>query len=234
MIGGSNPLNPFGSPTLDGEYDFDNMQVGTPLKPKSGGRQFVRFFNHTQAQVYTTKAKINEKTGSSTPLETDVRQVTKEMVEIVTPGDKNKVCDVATEWHKRVFWRQYKAFRDGKTGPIGMPIEEAQFIAPNVATELKYLGCHTVEQLADASDVLCGNIASGFEMREFAKAYCKAQMANKDSPKVILLSKEIETLRAEIAAMRGSPSPIVENSSAPVERVRRSPARPKSVQKEAE
>jgi len=191
----------FGSATLESDFDMSTYEAGKPLRGNSK-RQFVRFYNHTFTEVYTTKANINEKTGSSTPVETGVREVTKEMVNIVTPGDPNIVDEYATAWHRRMFFKQYKAFRDGKTAPMGYPVEEAQFIGPSIATELKYLGCHTVEQLADASDVLCGNLANGFELRDFARSYCKAQISNKTSPQVILLHAELEKAKAEISAMR--------------------------------
>jgi hypothetical protein len=216
----------FGSPVLEGEFDMNSFEPGKPLRGSSK-RQFVKFYNYTFTEVYTTKAKINEKTGNSVPVETDVRTVTKEMIEVVTPGDPNVINEFATDWHRRFFFKQYRAFREGKTAPIGLPIEEAQFISTHIATELKYLGCHTVEQLADASDLLCGNLPSGYELREYARSYCKAQIQNKSSPQVITLSNELDKLRAEIAQMKAQQaeallvSPIGEPVSAAPKRGRK-------------
>ncbi len=211
----------FGSPVLEGDFDMSTFEPGQPLRSTSK-RQFVRFYNHTFSEVYTTKARINEKTGTSVPVETAVRKVTKEMVEIVTPGDTNVINEFATDWHRRMFFKQYRAFRDGKTAPMGLPVDEAPFISNHVATELKYLGCHTVEQLADASDLLCGNIASGYELREFARSHCKALSENKNTPQVALLSSELDKARAEIAEMRallvgpsGDPLPAVKKRGRP-------------------
>lgn len=187
----------WGSPTLQG---FDtNVNPGERLRGSS--RQFVRFYNHKEAEVYTIKAKINHKTGASVPVEVGTRQVTREMVEIITPGDKNIINDRAQDFHRREHWAQYKAFRDGRVAPIGLPIDEATFIAPNVATELKYYNCHTVEQLADASDKLCEIIPNGWELREFARAHAKAKKGNETSEEVNSLKIELADAMQKIAAL---------------------------------
>lgn len=230
MIGSDSiAINPFNAPTLEGSYNTAAPIPGQAIRASGGNRQFVRFYSKTETEVYTVRAQINEKTGASVPMETGVRPIKREFVEIVTPGDTNKYDNVATSWHKRTFWRQYQAFREGRTAPLGMPIEQAQFVSNHLSIELRILGVHTVEQLADASEDLCNQVPDGFQLREFARAYCKAQIANKDSPKVIAMGNEIEMLKREIAAMKGSPvtdTPALITS--PVESIRRGPTRPKS------
>lgn len=196
------PLNKviptWGSPTLEG-FDLDSMQDGQRIK--GNARQFVRFYWKKFVQIYATKVKINEKTGSATVLETGTREVEKEMVEIITPGDKNIVDDFAADFHKREHWRHYKAFRDGQTAPIGTPIDECDFISPHIATELRYYGCHTVEQLADAGDVFVTNVPNGWELREYARQIVKVNEKNKDLSQVNVLKAQLEKSNEIIQAM---------------------------------
>ncbi len=187
------------SPTLQG-FDLNNVQEGERIK--GSNRQYVRFYNKKFNEVYTVEAKINEITGTSTPIKVGTREIVKEMVNIVTPGDKNEVDDVACDFHKREHWAQYKAFREGRSAPLGLPLDDCNFISPNVATELRYLGCHTVEQLADSSDILCNQIPDGFQLREFARAHCKTEVDNKSLNKVNLLTAKLEESNAVIAKMQ--------------------------------
>lgn len=192
-------INTFDAPTLQG-FDVESAQVGQRIRGSS--RQFVRFFNHTESEIYATKVKVNEKTGSTQVLETAVRDRTREFVEIVTPGDKNSphICP-AEDYHKREYWPQYKAFRDGATAPLGLSVDEASFIPQSVATELLYLGCQTVEQLADASDILCERIPHGYTLREQAKTAVKATAQNKESGRLLTLQSELEKSQALIREM---------------------------------
>lgn len=194
-----NVLPSWDAPTLQG-FDLSNVQDGERIK--GSNRQYIRFYKKKFTEVYATKVKINEKTGTTTILETGTRPVEREMVHIITPGDKNIVDDFACDFHRRSFWNQYKAFRDGKTAPVGMSLDDSGFVSPGVATELRYLGCHTVEQLADASDVLCQQIPNGFELREFARAKCKADLDNKNLSQVNILKAELEKSNAVIAEMQ--------------------------------
>ncbi len=55
-------------------------------------------------------------------------------------------------------------------GPqVGQSVDDSEFILAPEATELRHLGVHTVEQLADASDILCEQLPRGFELREHAR-----------------------------------------------------------------
>jgi len=191
-------INVWGAPTLEG-FDERSIQEGQRISGKSN-RQYVRFYKKKFVEVYTVKAKINEKTGHSTPLETGTREVEKLMVHIVTPGDKNEVDDVACDFHKRDHWAAYKAFMDGKTIPLGTSIEECSYVSPGVALDLKYYNCHTEEQLAEAADHLCSIIANGFELREFARARVKAKQTDV-APQVQEMKLELSKAQAEAAKM---------------------------------
>jgi hypothetical protein len=166
------------------------------------------------AEPYAVEVRINEKTGATQVLKTAVREVEREMVHIVTPGDKNEVDDFAQDYHRREYWHHYKAFRDGKGIPLGTPVEECQYIAPTIATELKYLGVHTEEQLADAADLLVERLPDGYSLREFARTNCKVKADNKNAGSINLLKSEMlklqETIQAQAAqleAMKGIVTP---------------------------
>lgn len=227
------PLNKvipsFGAPTLEG-FDTDNIQDGQRIR--GTGRQYVRFYNKKYIQPYATKVKVNPATGATQVLEMGTREVEREFVEIVTPGDKNTVDDFAEDFHKREHWKHYKAFRDGRSAPIGTPIEQCSFINQSIATELLYLGVHTQEQMADASDELCNRVANGWELREFCRAVVKADMDNKSLGQVNALKlemtkmQELATKQAEmideLKKQIGNTQPTI------IERIVEVPAAPKN------
>ena len=200
--------------TLEG-YDTSSLASGMPLTG-SKNRQLVRFYLKRELQVYAKEATIS-KQGSASNIKYDTREVEKLMVHIITPGDKNEVNDVATDWHKREFFKQYQAFKQGKTAPLGTPLAEAAFVGPHVATELIAMGCHTIEQLADGSDELVNNIADGWILRDYARQWIKVQTDSKSLEQINALREQLasaksqadqsqaqlEDLRAEMAEMRG-------------------------------
>lgn len=221
----------YGLATLQG-FDTRNAQEGQRVR--GSGRQYVRFYNHTESQIYATKVKINEKTGATVVLETATRPITREYVEIIAPGDKNEVNTIAEDHHKREFFEQYRAFREGRVAPIGKSLDECTYIAPHIVTELNILRIVTEEQLADASELVCGRIADGFSLREFARASVKANASNKPSPELMKVQVELEKSNAIIAQMqaqlarldRGEVAPRVANTEAPAAKQR---GRPKKI-----
>lgn len=230
LHGAMGSIPTYGASTLDG---FDYSQVTPGQRLRGINRQMVRFYKKKFPQVYATEVKVNEKTGSTQVLKTGIREVEREMVLIVTPGDTNTVEDFAEDYHRREHWGVYKAFRDGRGAPIGMPLEEATFISSNLATELKYLGVHTVEQLADSSDVLCNQVGDGWNLREFARATVKANMDNKQLAQVNALRNELDEAKKMISEMRSqmSQGPAVTSSEdvSNSSEIRRGPGRPKKI-----
>lgn len=238
----SEAIPSFGAATLEG-FDTNGVQPGQRVPGIK--RQLVKFYWKKEPQVYATEVQIDPKTGSTKVLKTAVRDVTREMVTILTPGDNNNIVDdYADDFHKREHWREYRAFREGKTGPIGKDIDECNYVPPQMATELRILGVHTEEQLADASDLLCGRVANGYELREFARSMCKANLENKSLHQVTALKqelaksqetaaamqKQLDEMRGMIVDSKGEPmtsaAPVVEES---ISEPRRSPGRPKKI-----
>lgn len=193
-------IKTFDSPILSSGFDLQNVTPGERIRSIS--RQFVQFYRKTFNVVYATKVKINEKTGSSIPVETATKEVVREMVKIITPGDTNDVDTHAEDYHRREHWREYKAFRDGNGAPIGLNLDDCDYVAPQIVTELKYRNCHTQEQLADASDFLCDQIPNGHELREFARGAVKAEALNSNQNNVSALKDELTRSNLIIAEMR--------------------------------
>lgn len=212
-----NVIPSYGSPTLTG-FDLNNVKDGQRVGGSQNGssRQFVRFYKKIVPEIWTTKAKINEKTGNSTPLETEVRNIEKTFVEIITPGDKNTVDDVAQTFHMHEHRKEYVAFREGKTGPIGMPLDEAKFISAAVAMELNIQKVFTVEQLADSSEALMQTIPDGFFLREAARSVVKANAAGKVSSEVVVLKSQLDASTKAMAAMQAQIDAITGSKGAPI------------------
>lgn len=188
-----------GSETLMG-FDTSNMEVGQPIRGKSN-RQFVRFYWKKIVTFVAKKVETNA-FGSVKVLEKERVEKDVEMVNVVTPGEKNIVDDFAQDYHRQQFYPQYKAFRDGKTAPIGTPLEEVDFIGGGILTELKYREVHTVEQLADAGDSLCAIIPNGYELRANAQAIVKSNIDNKTLSQVNVLKLELEKSQKEMEKLR--------------------------------
>lgn len=226
-------LNTFGAPTLEG-FDLNNARPGERIR--GSARQFVRFYKKKFLEMVASKVSIAE-SGEVRPLgavQPKEREI--EMVHVITPGDKNEYDGEATEYHKREFWPQYKAYKDGKTIPLGLSIDECTFIIPSVATELRYLGVHTCEQLADASDDLANRVPDGWMLREYARAQCKVNLTNKSLDQVNLLRGELEksqTIIKEMQKQMGEMKGMILNAKGEeipteeIQAIKKSPGRPK-------
>ena len=187
-VGSSIPT--FDSPTLQG-ITFE--QTGTPGVYQMNGkaRQFVKFYNRK-----TYDPKLAEKTKDP---ERAFR--TELFVHIVNPGDKNEYNGIAEDYHKRTYFGQYEAFRDGKTAPEGTDVDDCEFIGASEAIELKYMRIFTVEQLSEASDIAMERLPRGFTLREHAKNFVKigSKTALLDMTKK--LSAELEATKTRLAKL---------------------------------
>lgn len=178
------------------DLDVSNAQEGKRLR--GSNRQYVRFYKKKILQPTTTEARIDAKTGNSTPIKIELRESEREYVNIITPGDKNTFDGVAENGHKQEHWKEYNNYRSGTGIPLGTPIEDCSYISRGIALELKYLNVHTQEQLADASDHLCTLVPTGWELREYARQYCKVGEENKVSGAVTSLKAELQRSQAVI------------------------------------
>lgn len=226
------------APTLQGGFDLTNVVDGQRLR--SSSRQFVQFYNKKFTEVYAAEVEINPVTGATKVKKTATRDKVREMVRIITPGDKNEVDDFVEDYHRREHWKQYTAFRDGRGAPLGKDLDQCAYVSSPIATELKYLGCHTEEQLADSSDVLCNQIPNGWEMREFARSMVKADKDNQSLNQVNQLRTELtkaqdmirelqQQMKGPSALSAGEAASLVVEEGA-VEAIKRSPGRPRRLE----
>ena len=184
---------------------------------KASGKQNIRFYNkkvlkfkakpkldENGKQVRDEKGKlvfdIDPKTGL--PFK-EAYEDTVEMVRVETKGDTNIKDDVADEFSKRQFYRQYKFFREGKI-PDGHPIEDFEFIQAPTLIELHMLGVHVIEQLAVASDLICEQIKdqSGYELRDIAAQWVRINSPQGQATKASKLERELIEARREIEALK--------------------------------
>jgi hypothetical protein len=206
----------FNSPTLTG-FDTSNAQFDQRIGGQKN-RQMVRFYNKKFLVPVTVKAKIDEKTGTSTPLKVEMQEREYLMVHIVTPGDKNTFNDRAEEYHKREYYDHYAAFKSGTGIPLGTDIDNVAWIPSATSLELKYRNCHTLEQLADASDILVESIAEGGYLRDLAKAQLKADQENAQSGHITLMQKELAASHEVIKQLKEQMNALEEKMTAPVEK----------------
>ena len=119
-----------------------------------------------------------------------------EFIRIIVPGDRNNMVDrPASREDKARFSKQYTFFKEGKEQlGGGTPISEWPLVSRAMAENLKYLGFHTVEQLAEANDNILSShvgVLGLSQLKQRAQMYI---MAAKDS------TAPIEKLSAEIAS----------------------------------
>lgn len=244
-----NGIESFGAPTLMG-IDISGARPGERLRTSS--RQYVRFYNKTTSELKATKitVKQNANTGAvvETPKEFVPEEVTREWVHIVTPGDKNEIDTVAELDHKREFWREYQAFREGRTAPMGIPLDRAAFVPAHIVTELNIRKVFTVEQLAELPEYLCGQIPEGYQLREFARATVKAAQTNESNAQVTTLRHELAQKDSRLVEMerkvqqmqemiygqnRVAPASVLQATPIKVERTVEIEAEPKAKGKKA-
>lgn len=163
----------------------------------AGNRQSVTFYTKEFYHDGDTQAArlAAEANGEPPPAPVYHRR---EMVRIVTPGDRSVYDGVAEEYHKRNYFRQYAAYRDGKNGPIGTDLKDAEFVGSSELIELNYLGCYTIEQLADAADSLCDRLPRGYELRNAAKVFLEVTNRNSLLGATKKLSGDLDASKALI------------------------------------
>lgn len=185
-------IESFQAETLQG-FDLSDVQANQRLKGKS--RQFVRFYNKEEIVTKTVLDENGIKTGNKS------EPVMRLMVNIITPGDKNEVDDYASDWHKEEFYPQYERFMKGNGGVVGTSLSTVAFIPASVVLELKIKGCVTLEQLADASDILVDRIPQGHMLRDHARAQIKANISNQQSVEMQRIKQELEAMRRQNEAL---------------------------------
>ena len=128
-----------------------------------------------------------------------------EMIEKRVRGNRNDiVIRPVNDNDKREFRDLYRQFKEDveQTGQSGTPLEQWPPITKSLCLELKHMGFHTVEQLAGASDSVCGKMAGLQTFKQKAIAFLEVSK-NSSAPieqlsaRVTDLVNQVETLMAQ-------------------------------------
>jgi FtsZ-binding cell division protein ZapB len=122
-----------------------------------------------------------------------------EMVEIRVRGDRNNIpVRPARPEDKQRFRDAYRAFKDGHTNPqSGTPLAEWPLMSVSMVEELKYLGFHTVEQIAEAQETALNRVMGLRQLKDKAKHFM--ELAKGNSP-ITELEKQNQELRDQLKA----------------------------------
>jgi len=115
-----------------------------------------------------------------------------DIVSIVIPGDKHTVTiREVREDDKIRFAKKYEAYRAGQEDTdAGYPLKEWPLINRAMTEEFKYLGFHSVESIAYASDTTIGKYPGMREIQRRAQAWLAAQSS----------AAPLERLQSELAS----------------------------------
>lgn len=162
----------------EAEYDTTAAAFGGETDPAKG----------LHIEFYSRPCKDEEASiAAGRPIFKDTEYVT------VSPvGDRSNVIDrPVVPRDRRRFTRHYEAFlRKGKQVIEGTPLEQWPIITRSQVEEFKFFKVHTVEQLAEVSDVNLTNFLGGQGLKQKAIAYLEAAKGN----------APLEKMQAELAA----------------------------------
>ncbi len=163
-----------------------------------GGEQNARYAEDSKLFVTFFKHPTEDKAQS---LEQG-RPIYKEIdyCRIMVPGDKDSiVVRPARLLDKQRFAKQFAAYEAGEKEYLdGMPLKAWPMVTRGQVEELKYFGCHSVEQLADLADIHVQKFMGMGTLKEQAKAYI--QQAQENAP-LVQLNAAVEQKDSEIAAL---------------------------------
>lgn len=206
-----------------------DVEINSDGTLKQSGKQNVRFYNKKRLTFKARPLWVKQDDGSiahdakGKPIQArdekgkllfdidpktgipykDAFEEIVEMVRVETKGDTNIKEDVADAFIKRQFNRQYKYFRSGKI-PDGHSIEDFEFLQPQTITELHMFGIHTLEQVAEMSDVDCEQIKdqSGWEIRDIAQQWLRINSPQGQAGKLDRVELENARLKRELADLK--------------------------------
>lgn len=135
--------------------------------------------------------------------------VEKPFIRIAIPGSQNTLIEVPVEEnHMKRFPVQWAKFQAGNTTEelAGWKLEAWPAVNTAQVKTLKYMGIHTVEQLAQISDSAAQAVGMGaMELRARARAAVKAAEGNSaveaQAAENQRLREEMEMLKATVATM---------------------------------
>jgi hypothetical protein len=170
----------------------------------------VKFFTHPQISKVESEA-------AGRPVYKDVV-----MVEVIQPGEKEPVRQLANDFHKIRFARQWENFEKGKAEThTGTPLELLFLNEPGTILNLNSFNVFTIEQLANITDTAITSIPMGRQLADRAKSYVSTAtggaMFHKMQTQIAELTRKLEDQAAQLA------NKPAETATAPA---RRGPGRP--------
>lgn len=159
------------------DYDFQVHEN----RFKMDHKLVVRFFKEVMLDVEASKEAGHKKFRDAV------------MIQIMVPGDRRQiVVREVREDDKQRFGEKYEKFMANEQVEVdGYPISQWPAVTRAQAEELKYLGFHTVENLAETSEAVMSKYPGLREISRRASAFITAQ--NESAP-VEKLQTQIDDL----------------------------------------
>lgn len=185
-------------------YDHD-PQLFT--RPNAGDESlFVVFY----MGVLQNQAKSDE---AGRPIYDDV-----ECVRIIVPGDRNSINDrPASIEDKRRFAKQYAMFKEGRKEDdqiSGTRLTEWPNVSRAQCEEFRFFGIHTVEQLAEVRDDICGRIPGLSTLKRTAALWLDRAKQGAESAKVAKQLDEQAKRIAHLESVINDQAGIIEKAHA--------------------
>jgi len=136
-----------------------------------------------------------------------------EYIEITIAGDKTSRLDrKVTDVERARFPKQYERFKAGITASHdGTSIEQWPQISRSQAEEMKHMGIHTVEALAELSDTAIQKLGMGYRsLSQRAKAFLDVANGTADTSKLIA---ENEALQSNVNNLTNQVQQLVEQNT---------------------
>jgi len=150
----------------------------------------VKFYKHAELSTYASKEQ-------GLPVYNDVI-----MIEVFQPGEKESVKQLANDFHKMRFPKQWENFEKGLENEVaGTPLDHLFPSEPGQILTLKALNIFTIQQLAALSDTAIQALPmGGRQLVERAKQYLMTAQTGADMNRMAEMQKQIEQLQAALQA----------------------------------
>lgn len=156
------------------------------------------------------KREIKDKAASDAAGRVVNKQV--DFIEIIVPGQRDRVIGPVRQDHKDRFPEQWEAYERGDTETIvGTPVTEWQGVSRLRASELRANQVYTVEQLADLPDGVAHRIGPDFQAlkaaaRQFLSGRSELDVLRVDMAKALQAraekDAELDELKAQLARLQ--------------------------------
>lgn len=179
------PLNQFDASSTTLDHDFTAHQ-----RQFAGDEKLFKMF-------YEGFVPLEQETlEAGRPIFKDVV-----MLRIITPGNRDNIVDREMQPFDKIRFRDaWERFQKGQSEiGDGTRLAEWPLVSRSMSEELKFMGFHTVEQVAEANDAACMKITGLRELKARAAAWLQA---TKDTEANSKLLADKEAKDAEIAALK--------------------------------